>query len=47
MSAGLASTLMLDVAASYGDDHRRAARERAQAADVRRGRIGRRFAFRR
>ncbi len=46
MSAGLASTLMLDVAASYGDDQRRDARERAQAADVRRGRVNRLRGFR-
>ena len=38
MSAGLASTLMLDVAASHADDSRRYARERAQTAVAKRAR---------
>jgi hypothetical protein len=46
MSAGLTSTLMLDIAASHGDDQLRGARERAQAADVRRTRAARRLFFR-
>jgi hypothetical protein len=46
MSAGLATTLMLDIAAAHGDDQLRDARERSQAADVRRTRAGRRMFFR-
>ncbi|HET6625652.1 MAG TPA: hypothetical protein VFG63_04630 [Nocardioidaceae bacterium] len=46
MPTGLATTLMLDVAASHMDDRRRGARNRAQIADVRRGRAARRRASR-
>lgn len=46
MSAGLASPLMLDIAAAHGDDQLRDARERAQTADVRRTRASRRLFFR-
>ena len=47
MSAGSSSILILDLAASRIDDQRRDARERAQAADVRRTRASRRLANRR
>ena len=46
MSAGLASTLMLDLAASHGDDLRRGARERAQTAVAERSKVSRRLTLR-
>jgi len=46
MPSGLAFNLMLALADSHKDDHLRNARERAQAADVRRTRVTRRRAFR-
>jgi len=46
MPSGLAFNLMLALAASHNDDHLRDARERSQAADVRRTRPSRRRTFR-
>jgi len=46
MPSGLVSNLMLYIAASHADDQLWDARERAQAADVRRSRASRRTASR-
>lgn len=46
MPTGLASSLMLDIAASHAVDLQRDARERAQTESARRSRASRRLALR-